>query len=180
MFFEIAVLKNSQLLLRKYLCWSIFLTKLQASRPTFLLKRDSNTGKFFEILCDDRIFSMSFGTKLTFFIIPVPLLWFPPWFRTCFHTKIFSKCKFRTHHNVGSSTILIELVKFRKNSRIAVSSPSNLLWKLWLWVFLNIILCYYFSLEAVLQAVSGQKTNQRKSSGKLKHVPAWKLAGETM
>ena len=36
----------------------------------------------------------------------------------CFHIEVFSKCNFR------SSTTLI------------VSSPSNLLWKLWTWVFL--------------------------------------------
>ena len=31
----------------KYLCWSLFLIKLQALRPPFLLKRYSNTGGFF-------------------------------------------------------------------------------------------------------------------------------------
>ena len=30
-----------------------------------------------------------------------------------FHTKIFSKCNFRTHFNVGSRTIMIEPLKFR-------------------------------------------------------------------
>ena len=79
-----------------------------------------------------------------------------PWlFRTCFHIKIFNKCNFRTHYNVGSSIILIESLKFRNNSRIAVTSPSNLLWKVWIlkvWSFRNIMLCYYFSLEAVLKA----------------------------
>ena len=47
-------------------------------------------------------------------------------FRSCFHTKIV------THYNVGPSTILIESLKFRNNSRITVTSPSNLLWKLWI------------------------------------------------
>ena len=57
-------------------------------------------------------------------------------FHGCFHTKIFIKCKFRTHYNVGSSTILIKSLKFKNNCRIAVSSPSNLLlWKQWIWVF---------------------------------------------
>ena len=46
-----------------------------------------------------------------------------PWlFRTCFHTKFLVS------------------VSVRNNSRIAVSSPSNLLWKLWIWVFW--ILCF--------------------------------------
>ena len=64
-----------------------------------------------------------------------------PWlFRTYFHTKIFSNCNFHTHYNVGSSTILIESLKFRKNSRIKVVYPSNLLSKLWIWDFW--ILCF--------------------------------------
>ena len=36
----------SQISLEKYLCWSLFLRKLQAFRPANLLKRDSNTGTF--------------------------------------------------------------------------------------------------------------------------------------
>ena len=91
----------------------------------------------FQILCDDRIFWKSLGTKLTFFIFFVPLFCF---LHGCFHTKIFSKCKFRTHYNVGSSTTLIESLKFRNNSRITVSYPRNLLWKVWIWVFW--ILCF--------------------------------------
>ena len=64
-----------------------------------------------------------------------------PWlFCTSFHTEIFSKCNFCMHYNVGSSTILIESLKFRNNYRTAVTSPSNLLWKLWIWVFW--VLCF--------------------------------------
>ena len=36
-------------------------------------------------------------------------------------------------------------------SNIIPTSPSNLLWKMWIWVFLNIMSYYYFSLEAVSQ-----------------------------
>ena len=36
-------------------------------------------------------------------------------------------------------------------SNIIPTSPSNLLWKMWIWVFLNIMPYYYFSLEAVSQ-----------------------------
>ena len=61
-------------------------------------------------------------------------------FRTCFDTKSFTKYNF--------STILIESLKFRNNSRIIVTSPSNLLWKMLKWVFFFVI--YYFSLRAVL------------------------------
>ena len=44
MFFKIDVLKNSVNFTWKYLCWSLFLLKLQAFRSATLLKRDSNTG----------------------------------------------------------------------------------------------------------------------------------------
>ena len=71
-----------------------------------------------------------------------------PWlFCTCFYTKIFSNCNFRTYYNVGSSTILIGSLNFRINSKIAVNSPSNLLehlrWLLFEFVFIWIIFCYY-------------------------------------
>ena len=89
---------------------------------------------FIIILRDDRILWTSLGTKLTCFYscflyycfvflhIGSPLL-----FCTCFHTKISSKCNFRSHFNVGSSTILIESLKTRNNCRTLATSPSNLL-----------------------------------------------------
>ena len=44
MYFEIGALKNfSQISLEKYMCWSLFLRKLQAVRLANLLKADSNT-----------------------------------------------------------------------------------------------------------------------------------------
>ena len=39
MFFKIGVLKNLAIFTRKYLSWSLFLIKLQAKRPAFLLKK---------------------------------------------------------------------------------------------------------------------------------------------
>ena len=42
------VFKNFANFTGKYLCGSLFLIKLQALRPATLLKRDSNTGFFFE------------------------------------------------------------------------------------------------------------------------------------
>ena len=42
MSFKIGVLKNFPI----HLCWSLFLIKLPAFRPSNLLKRDSNTGVF--------------------------------------------------------------------------------------------------------------------------------------
>ena len=41
MFFKIGALKNFANFKGKHLCWSLFLIKLQAPRPTILLKRDS-------------------------------------------------------------------------------------------------------------------------------------------
>ena len=49
------VLKNFAILTGKHLCWSLFLTRLQAWKSATLLKRDSNTGvscKFGEIIKD--------------------------------------------------------------------------------------------------------------------------------
>ena len=100
---------------------------------------------FIILLRDDRILCTSLGTKLTCFIFLVLLLFFPSCresivIRTCFYTKISSKRNFRTHFNVVSSTILIESLKTRKNCRTLVTAPSNLLWKIWIWVFW--ILCF--------------------------------------
>ena len=39
-------LKNCATFTGKYLCWSLFLIKLQIFRPTTLLKEVSNTGVF--------------------------------------------------------------------------------------------------------------------------------------
>ena len=50
MFFTIGVLKNFAIFTEKHLCWSLFLIKLQASRPATLLKRDSDKGVFLWIL----------------------------------------------------------------------------------------------------------------------------------
>ena len=69
------------------------------------------------------------------------------------HTKILSKCKFRRHFNVGSSTILIESLKFRNNSRMQWILPV-IYCEDCHYEFFNIILCYYFSLEAVLQGMT--------------------------
>ena len=42
-FFKIGVLKNFVNFAEKHLCWSLFLNKLQAWKPTTLLKTASNT-----------------------------------------------------------------------------------------------------------------------------------------
>ena len=43
-FIKKAVLKNIAIFTEKHLRWSLFLIKLQESKPATLLKRDSNTG----------------------------------------------------------------------------------------------------------------------------------------
>ena len=135
-----------KLLSRKHLNWGVFLINLQAYRSPFLLKRDSNTGVFLIKSFKNSYLCRTPHCYYTFsnFYVMIEYfgrLWVQNWhfwyflghyfdiLHGCFHTKICSKCKFRTPYNVGSSTILIE-------SLIAVSSPSNLLWKLWIWVFL--------------------------------------------
>ena len=50
MFNKICVLKNFAKFTGKHLCWSLLLIQLQTFRPATLLKRDSNTGVFLEIL----------------------------------------------------------------------------------------------------------------------------------
>ena len=45
-FYEKAVLKNFLTFVGKHLCWSHFLTKLQASRCATLLKSESSTDAF--------------------------------------------------------------------------------------------------------------------------------------
>ena len=125
---------------------------------------------FSKNLCDDRILWTSLGTKLKF-IIFLLLLYYcfvflrnssvrigSPWlFCICFHTKILSKCKFRTHYNVGSSTILIE----SSAELLRLTCPSNLLWKNMNMSFFNNMLCYYFFLEVVLPSWLNVKTHRR-------------------
>ena len=105
-------------------------------------------------------------------------------FRTCFHSKIFCKCNFCTHYNVGSSTTLTESLKFRNNSRIAETSHSYLLWKLWIWVFWILLLYYNFSLEVVLHGAAKNSPTKKETDAKisvtLKHASSWKLAEEKM
>ena len=50
MFIKIGVLRNFPIFRGKYLCWSLFLIKLQAFRLAILFKRDSNTCVFLLIL----------------------------------------------------------------------------------------------------------------------------------
>ena len=53
---------------------------------------------------------------------------------------------------------------------------------MWIWAFLNIILCYYFSLEAVLQGMVKNNLTEKQINAKIQatseHGPAWKLTEE--
>ena len=56
----------------------------------------------------------------------------------CFHTKIFRKCDFRTHYNIGSSTFLIQqLQNYRYFSKWSIVKTVNM-------SSLNIMLSYHF------------------------------------
>ena len=155
MFLKIAVLKNFAITVKKRPVLECLFEKfagLQACISTkrrfqhwCFLKKFLRTALFVEHLTVHYIFS-KFYVMIEFF----GRLWVQNWhfsyflchcfdfLHGCFHTKISAPALFW----------------FRKNSRIVVSSPSNLLWKLWLWVFFHIILCYYFSLETVLQGMA--------------------------
>ena len=143
MFLKIAVLKNFAITVKKRPVLECLFEKfagLQACISTkrrfqhwCFLKKFLRTALFVEHLTVHYIFS-KFYVMIEFF----GRLWVQNWhfsyflchcfdfLHGCFHTKIF-KGKFRTHCNLSSSTILIESLKFRNNSWIAVSSPSNLL-----------------------------------------------------
>ena len=135
MFFKIALLKNLAITVKKTPILECLFNKFPGLNACTLLKRDPNSGVFknsffrktphcslyfCEILCDDRIVWTSLRTYFLCHCFD--------FLCGCFHIKILSKCKFRTHYyNVESSNILIESLKFRNKSRIAMSSPSNLL-----------------------------------------------------
>ena len=96
---------------------------------------------------------------------------------------MFIKCNFSTNYNDGSLTILIELLKFRTNSRIIATYPGNLLWKMWIWVFEYYAMLFFFrsSLARHGWKVPYRKTNRSKNSkATLKHAPTWKLTEEKM
>ena len=98
------------------------------------------------------IFHISCATVLFSFISWKPIISY----LSCFYIKILIKCNFCTDYNDGFFTILIDSLKFRNNSR-----------KIWIWVFLNITLCYHFSLAAFLQGMAKNNPTKNKSKQKL-------------
>ena len=96
---------------------------------------------------------------------------------------MFIKCNFSTNYNDGSLTILIELLKFRTNSRIIATYPGNLLWKMWIWVFEYYAMLFFFRSGLARHGwkVPYRKTNRSKNSkATLKNAPTWKLTEEKM
>ena len=128
MSFKIGVLKNFAVFTRKFLCWSLFLIKLQARRPAFLLKKRHQ--QYCEIIENSFfiehllliILFRNFYVMIEFFGRLWVQNWYfsyflchcfvffhnssvrigTPWlFCICIYTKTFSKYNSRTHYNVG-------------------------------------------------------------------------------
>ena len=152
MLFKIAALKNFAITVKKTPVLESLFNKFAGLWACTFIKRRLQHWCFLKKFLKNSFFCRTPSWSLYFFkffmIIEVfGRLWAENWhfsyflchcfdfLHGCFHTKIFSKCKFRTYYNLGSSTILIESLNFRNNSRIAVRSPNNLMWKLWIWMF---------------------------------------------
>ena len=146
----------------------VFLWIMRHSKNSFLVEHFL----FIIFICADRILWTSLGTKLTFFIFLVLLLRIgnPYLSRTCFYTKDFSKRNFRTHYNVSPSTILIELLKTRNSCRTLATSPSNLLWKMWIWFFEYYALLLFFFRSCLAVTAKFRRHWSIR--------PAWKLTEE--
>ena len=125
--------------------------KVAGLKVCIFIEKETSTQLFSCELCE--ILKNSFfierlatlGAKLIFFIFhfsysisSIPLFFFPSfnsirislaWLFRTYYTEIVNlvNCNFRTHYNIGSSSILIEWLMFRNNPRITVTSPSNLL-----------------------------------------------------
>ena len=99
---------------------------------------------FSETLCDDRIIWTSWGTKLTIllchclvFLHNCSVRIGNPWlFRACFYIKIFSKCNC---HTSAPALFWKNRYSSENNSTIIATSPTNLLWKMWILSFLHCV-----------------------------------------
>ena len=124
----------------------------------------------------------SLGTNLTNFLchcfvflqnsIRISIPWL---FRTCFH--FFFNFNFRKHYNIGSNTILIELLKFRSKSRITVTLLTVIYCENWEYEFFEYYALLLFFLEAILQGVAKNKPIEKQVDAEnqmtLKHAPAY-------
>ena len=179
MFYKIDAFKNLAILTGKHLCWRFFSINFIKKRlqywcfPASIPKCLSTAFYtehfvsihftfqniyamieffwFFRYKID--IFHISCATVLFSFITWKPIVIS---YLSCFYIKILIKCNFCTDYNDGFFTILIDSLKFRNNSR-----------KIWIWVFLNITLCYHFSLAAFLRGMAKNNPTKNKSKQKL-------------
>ena len=152
---------------RKHLYWSVYLINLQAYRPAFLLKEDSNAGNFLinfyeqvfcrtphcslyflEILCDDGILWTFLGTKVTFFTFLVPLLSSMVLFTPKFLVSLsFARiCNWLQHYSDWITKVQRPLPNCSEFSQQFIVKTVNM-------SLLNVML-YYFSLEAVLEGMA--------------------------
>ena len=132
MFFKIAVLKNFSLS-RKQLLESPF-NKVAGLTVCIFIKKKTPTQLFSCEYCEilKSTFSyrapVDFGYKIDIFRILCVIAFFSlcnsirisiSWlFHICFKIVTLVKSNFRTHYNVGSSTILIEWLMFRNNQEL--------------------------------------------------------------
>ena len=139
MFFKIAVHKNLAILPRKHMRCSLFFDKVVGL--LFLLKNTFCSLYFSEILSDDRILWTSLGTKLIFFIFFVPLLWFF-FIILVLHSGVhgYFALVFIPTFLVSITFAHFRMPHSETTSRIIATSPSNLLWRMWIWLFW--ILCF--------------------------------------
>ena len=72
--------------------------------------------------------------------------------------------------------VTLECVMFRNYLRITVTSPSSVVKTMNMSFFFNIMLRYYFSLEAILQDMAKNNPTKKRLDAKiqetLKHMPA--------
>ena len=89
----------------------------------------------------------------------------------------FFNFNFRKHCNIGSNTILIELLKFRSKSRITVTLLTVIYCENWEYEFFEYYALLLFFLEAILQGVAKNKPTEKQVDAEnqmtLKHAPAY-------
>ena len=135
MFFKIAVLKNFAITIKKTPVMECLFNKFAGLYACIFIKRRLQHRCFLKKFLRIAFFVEHLTVQYTFSKFYVMIEFFGRFWvqnrhfsyflchcfdflHVCFQTKIFSKCKFRTHYNLGSSTILIESLKIRNNSRV--------------------------------------------------------------
>ena len=140
---------------RKHLCWSLFLIKLQGWRPLHFIEKETPTQVFFCEYCE--IIENSFFIE---HLLPIILfrnfyvmmeffgcLWVQNWYfsHSLCHCFVFFRnssvsVAFILKFLVSITFARITLLESETASSVLATSPSNLLWKMWIWV--SWILCF--------------------------------------